>query len=193
MRNSRVYWMILAASLLAAAPLSAAGKNGSNPPAPDRIEVIAHLPLSVAPVIKLATGTHWQKDYLYVDYGPAGRVTILDVTNPAAPAAVGELDVPKQEAGGNLSAVVGNAALIASSPSAPAQETMPQTVTVMSFADPERPKVARQFSGVTSMLKDNSRGLIYLVNSEGLWVLRVEPATDVQLEREYAQYVLYNR
>jgi len=69
---------------------------------------------------------------------------------------------------------------------------MKQTVTVLSFADPEHPTVARQFSGVTFMLKDASRGLIYLVNSDGLWVLRVEPATDIQLQKEYEHYVLYN-
>jgi len=79
-----------------------------------------------------------------------------------------QLDVPKQEAGGSLNTIVGIAALIAS-PAAPTRQPMKQTVTVLSFADPEHPAVARQFSGVTSMLKDTSRGLIYLVNSDGLW------------------------
>jgi hypothetical protein len=65
-------------------------------------------------------------------------------------------------------------------------------VTILSFADPEHPAVARQFLGVTSMLKDTSRGLIYLVNSDGLWVLRVEPAADIELQKEYEHYVLYN-
>ena len=64
---------------------------------------------------------------------------------------------------------------------------------MLSFADPEHPTVVRQFLGVIAMLKDTSRDLIYLINSDGLWVLRVEPATDVQLEKQYARYVLYNR
>ena len=38
------------------------------------------------------------------------------------------------------------------------------------------------------MLKDTSRGLIYLVNFDGLWVLRLEPATDIQLEKEYLHH-----
>jgi hypothetical protein len=42
------------------------------------------------------------------------------------------------------------------------------------------------------MLKDTSRGLIYLVNSDGLWVLRLEPAADIQLQKAYEHYVLYN-
>jgi hypothetical protein len=186
--------MILGASLLVGiARPAAAEKGGFTPPAPDRIDVIAHFPLSGGPVTHLTVGAHWQNNYLYLDRGGESPVSILDVTNPAAPAAAGELDVPKEEAGGKLSAVVGTAALIASSPSAAAQQATKQIVTILSFADPEHPTVVRQFPGVTAMLKDTSRDLIYLINSDGLWVLRVEPATDVQLEKQYARYVLYNR
>lgn len=193
MRNARFYWMVLSAGLLVCTPqLGAAGKSGSTPPAPDRIDVIAHSPLSGGPVTQLTIGTHRRKNYLYLNHGLTGAVTILDVTNPAAPTDAGELDVPKQEAGGNLSAIMGTAALIASSPSAPTEQTTPQTVTVMNFADPEHPAVSRQFPAVTSMLKDTSRGLIYLVNSDGLWVLRMNAPSDVSLEKQYEDYVLYN-
>jgi hypothetical protein len=192
MRNTRMYLMIVSVSLLIGAPrLTAAGKGGSTPPEPDRIDVIAHFPLSAGIVTQLTTGTHWRKYYLYVDHGPAGPVTVLDVTNPAAPVPAGQLDVPKQEAGGKLSTIVGSAALI-TSPSEPTERSIDQTVTILSFADPEHPAVARQFLGVTSMLKDTSRGLIYLANSDGLWVLRVKPAADIELQKEYEHYVLYN-
>jgi hypothetical protein len=191
MRNTRMYLAIIGVSLLTAVPrLTAAGKRAS--PGTDRIDVIAHFPLSGGAVTQLTTGTHWQKYYLYVDHSPTGPVTVLDVTNPAAPVSAGELDVPRPEAGGKLSTVVGNAALI-TSPSEPTEQSINRTVTILSFADPEHPAVARQFPGVTSMLKDTSRGLVYLVNSDGLWVLRLEPATDMQLEKEYEHYVLYDR
>ena len=76
--------MLLGASLLVADPrLGAAGKSGSTSVAPDRIDVIAQVPLSGGPVTQLTTGAHWRKNYLYLDHGPAGQVTILDVTNPA--------------------------------------------------------------------------------------------------------------
>lgn len=102
----------------------------------------------------------------------------------------GELDIPLAEAGGRLSAAVGTAELVTSSP--PGATPEKQTVTVLSFADPEHPSVVRQFSGVTAMVNDDARGLIYLADSGGLRVLRAEPATDVELEREYVEYVLYD-
>ena len=168
----------------------ATGRDNAAPPLPDRLAVVAHFPLAGGPVTQLTTGTHWQKDCLYADHGAAGPVTIVDVTNPAAPAAAGELDVPAAEAGGSLSAVVRTTALVTSSP--PGTTPEKQTVTVLSFADPEHPSVVRQFAGVTAMLNDDARGLIYLADSGGLWALRAEPATDVELEREYAEYVLYD-
>jgi hypothetical protein len=177
---------VLCATLLAMAPL-VAGKEGPTAPSTDHIDVIAHIPLSGGPVVQLSSGTYWRRNYLYLGRGTGKAVTILDVTDPTAPKAAETLDLPKWQANENVSAVVGNAVLVTSSPSEPA----PQTVTILSFADPEHPKVARQFSGVTSMLKDTSRGLVYLANSEGLWVLRLDPATDVDLDKEYQNYLLY--
>jgi len=138
--------------------------------------------------VQLTPSVHWRRNYLYLGHDSESPVTILDVTDPTAPKAVGTLDLPMQEANGNVSTVVGNAVLVASSTSPPA----PETVTILNFADSEHPKVARQFSGVTSMLEDSSRGLIYLANAEGLWVLRPVPATDTELEKEYEEYILYS-
>jgi hypothetical protein len=64
---------------------------------------------------------------------------------------------------------------------------------LVSFADPAHPKVVRQFSGVTCLLKDSARSLIYLTNGEGLWVLRESPATDIELQKQYEHDVIYNR
>lgn len=189
MQDTRSYGMMLAVGLLLSAPFLATAHSSRTTPEPDRIDVIAQVPLPGGPVAQLTSGTHWRRDYLYADHGSHSAVTVLDVTNPAAPAVVRQLDIPKQESGGDLRAVVGTAALISSSPATPTR----QTVTIMSFADPEKPKVVQQFSGVTSTLKDTSRGLIYLVNPEGLWILRMEPATDVELQKEYDNYVRYNR
>jgi len=192
MLSVRLFWRMVCAGLLAGAPGLTAARRTATASAPDRIDVIAHIPLSGGPVTQLTAGAHWQKNYLYVDHGSNSPVAVLDVTNPAAPATAGELEVPKQEAGGTLSAVVGTAALMTSAAPAPMQQTAAETVSILSFAEPQHPTVARRFPGVTAMLKDSARDLIYLADSNSLWVLRVEPATDPQLDEEYAQYVLYD-
>jgi hypothetical protein len=160
-------------------------------PAPDRISVIGHVPLR-GPATELAVASHWRKDFLYVIYGPTGPVTVFDVTNPAAPVAVSQLEVPKQAVGGEVNAIVGTAAVVTTSPNQASTPVKTRTVTVLSFADPERPVVTRQFSGVTAILKDPHRGLIYLTNGEGLWLLQGQPGADKELEQEYDHYVLYS-
>lgn len=46
-----------------------------------------------------------------------------------------------------------------------------ETVKILDLSDPAHPKVLQTFTGVTSILQDPSRGLIYLANSDGLWNL----------------------
>ena len=44
----------------------------------------------------------------------------------------------------------------------------------MDFSDPQHPKVAREFTGVTAMSRDDRRGLIFLTNDQGLSILAPE-------------------
>lgn len=129
MRHAIAY-SVLCTALLAAAPFLA-GKDIQTPSGNDRIDVIAHIPLSGGPVVQLTPSVHWRRNYLYLGHGSESPVTILDVTDPTAPKAVGTLDLPMQEANGNVSTVVGNAVLVASSTSPPA----PETVTILNFAE----------------------------------------------------------
>ena len=136
MSKTRVYWMILCVGMFVGALRmnAAAMKSKSPQPSADRIDVIAHIPLSGTPVTQLAVATHWQKDYLYVDHGATGPVAVMDVTNPSAPAAAGELYVPQQQAGARLSAVVGAAALVTSGPALPTRN-----VRLSCVSSPELP------------------------------------------------------
>jgi hypothetical protein len=47
-----------------------------------------------------------------------------------------------------------------------------ETVRVLDLSDPKNPKTLETFNKVTSILPDGGRGLIYLTNNEGLWILR---------------------
>jgi hypothetical protein len=66
-------------------------------------------------------------------------------------------------------------------------------VRIISFADFERPKVTREFAAVTAIGRDEERGLVFLANPEGIWILKEQAAEDPAVEAAYANYVLYDR
>jgi len=47
-----------------------------------------------------------------------------------------------------------------------------ETVKILDLSDPDHPKTLQTFKNVTSLLGDGGRGIIYLANDEGLWVLK---------------------
>jgi hypothetical protein len=68
----------------------------------------------------------------------------------------------------------------------------PQTIRIMDLSDPRHPKVAREFAGVTAIGADDRRGLIFLANPEGVWILQQSVAQDPEVEKAYAHHVLYD-
>jgi len=89
----------------------------------------------------------------------------------------------------NLVAVTGNAALVAATANNATAGT-PQTFRIMSFTDPLRPAVKQEFSGVTAMARDDKRGLIFLANAEGVWILQEKYAMDPSYEKEWEHMML---
>jgi hypothetical protein len=104
---------------------------------------------------------------------------------------LGNVTYPGGAGAANLTAVAGTAALVAGESSPQAAANAPQTMRIMDFSDPNHPKVAREFPGVTAVSKDERRGLIFIANAEGIWILRQRLAEDPDVEKTYADYVLY--
>jgi hypothetical protein len=182
-----------AAIILAILPgLSAARKAKSTPSsaAADSIAVVGHMELARGPVVNLVTAVHWRRNFLYIEHGAEGAVTIVDVSNPAEPKASGEFVPPAGSAPFHLDEVTGTAAMFTGAATPHAQA--PQTVVIMNFEDPAHPRIEREFSHVSCLIKDAARGLIYLTNEEGLWVLRPTPAPDRRFEEEYDKYIRYS-
>ena len=174
--------------------LSAAPKNKKGSPPPETkgsIEVIGHLQLPPGPAVSLMTAVHWRRNYLYVEHGSQGAVTVVDVTDPRAPKAAGEFVPPPGSAPLHVGEVEGNAAMFTAAQPAPGTQA-PESVTIMSFDDPAHPRIVRQFSHVACLLKDARRSLTYLVNDEGLWLLYSNPGRDRELEEEYDRYLRYS-
>ena len=116
-------------------------------------------------------------------------MTLIDTTKASRPAVLAEVAYPSTGSG-NLVVVSGTAALVTSG-GAP-QPATPQNIRILDFSDPRNPKVAREFNGVTAINRDDRRGLIFLANSDGLWILHQSRADDPEVEKAYAHHVIYD-
>jgi hypothetical protein len=157
------------------APLGAKDKKPKSPPQ-DSIEVVAHIALTTGPVLRLLTTDHYSSHYLYAEHGAGAPVTLIDTTTVNHPAVLAEVAYPSSGSD-SLLVVSGTAALITSG-GAP-QPSAPQTIRILDFSDPRNPKVAREFTGVTAINRDDRRGLIFLANADGVWILHQSRADEI--------------
>ncbi len=155
----------------------------------DQIQVVGHVAIS-GPITQLLPTQHFSSFYLYAEHEPGKALTLIDVTKANDPTVVNSLPYPADAASGNLVAVAGMAGL-AVDRQGPSKPARPSVVRIMNFADPSHPKVAREFAGVTAITTDNRRRLIFLADSEGIWILREHFAEDPGIVQEYSDYVQY--
>ncbi len=182
---------VCATALLASIPsaLQAKGHKRNDPPQ-DGIEVVAHLPLTSGTVTHFVETQHYRRNYLYAE-GGGNTVTLIDVTDIARPTVVSTLSPSSGAA--NVVTAAGTAALVAESPAATTTPANGQTFRIMSFADPLHPTVKQEFANVSAMSRDESRGVIFLANTQGVWILRETLAMDPEFEREWEHMALDNR
>ena len=184
---------VIGAALLA---VSGAGqaktKKVKSPPEDphDEIEVVGHIPFTKGPVRRFLATQHYSSYYLYAEHEGSNEVTLIDITKAAQPAVLGDVAYSPSGDRASISAVAGTAALVTSELPAQAQAT-PQTIRLMDFSDPQHPKVTREFSGITAMDRDDGRGLIFLANADGIWILHQSLAEDPEVKRAYEYYVMY--
>jgi hypothetical protein len=168
--------------------LYGAERDNPKPAMQDRIVVIGHLPLTDTSVSGIDTSGRWERNYLELNDDIDKKITLVDVTDPAHPVIVRELTAPEQYGEPTVESMVGNVALVADAPAA--RPATPKSVAILDFSDPSHPITERTFEKVTA-LKKAAGGLIYLVDSGGLWILKQYSAPDSKLEAAYKQYVLY--
>jgi hypothetical protein len=189
-RNLRHLSIFSVSLLISVATVGAKDKHRkTQPDAPqDQISVVAHLPLTGGAVTRFLTTEHYRRDYLYAEHESGKTVTLIDVTKLNSPAVLADMTYPT---GGsdNLVAVTGNAALVAASNNNVSSMT-PQTFRIMNFTDPLHPAVKQEFAGVTAMARDEKRGLIFLANADGVWILQEQLAMDPAYEKEWEHMML---
>jgi hypothetical protein len=139
-------------------------------------KVIAHLPLQEAPGNEMLLQNKGDKLYLYVQKSSKQGFTVIDVTKPAVPSLV-NVSAPSSDAPAGKLEMAGPDVALAEVPDKNTKGVLrntdnpTETVKILDLSDPAHPKVLKTFSNVTSILQDPSRGLIYLANNEGLWIL----------------------
>ena len=172
--------------LLVPGALAKKDKSKDKQPKAPTARVVAHLPLEGSVARQMFLQAQGGKQYLYVDQGAKEGYTVVDVTKPSQPTVVKHVDSGKLR-------VVGSGLAITETPegennSKTVAKSHPPTesVKVLDTSDPANPKTVQTFNGVTSILQDNGRNLVYLTNDEGLWVLSNPPERVMQPERRKA-------
>jgi hypothetical protein len=164
--------IFLAAMALVSVPTVVANTKPTEVPA----KVIAHLPLQEAPGTEMLLQSKGDKDYLYVQKASKKGFMVIDVTKPSLPSLLRVSARSNEAAAGNLE-MAGNDVALAEIPDRNSKgiirstDNPTQTVKILDLSDPEHPTVLQTFVGVTSVLQDPGRALIYLANSDGLWIL----------------------
>jgi hypothetical protein len=158
--------------------------------------VIAHLPLPGSPVSQTFLQQQGNKQYLYIQQTSKQDFMVVDVTQPEHPDVVKAAGSADKGSGEKLR-MVGSGLALAETPdssaaggtrhelapakAAPAAGDHPaESVRVLDLSDPANPRTLQTFDGVSSILADDARNLIYITNGDGLWILRhkqPKPAT----------------
>jgi hypothetical protein len=149
----------------------------NNQPTEVPAKVIAHLRLKEAPGAEMLLQTKGDKQYLYVQKASKQGFTVVDVTKPSVPSLVNTATSGSDPTAGKLQMVSPDVAIAAvpdknSKGVLHSSDNPTETVKILDLSDPAHPKVLQTFTGVTSTLQDPGRGLIYLANNDGLWILR---------------------
>jgi hypothetical protein len=193
MRSMYRPFVLLAALGAIALPLAAQTNSKKTKAAAkdprDSIEVVGHIPAANGPVARFLSTQHYSSYYLYAEHEAGRGVTMIDVTKVNKPSVLA--DMSSLPAGSdNLAVVAGTAALVSTEPVTAAPYAA-QTIRIMDFSDPQNPRVTREFAGVTATSRDDRRGLIFVANPEGIWILQQHLAEDPEVERAYAYSVVY--
>ncbi|MGB7434908.1 MAG: hypothetical protein WBR26_11320 [Candidatus Acidiferrum sp.] len=139
-------------------------------------KVIAHLSLEDGPGTQMLLQSKDDKKYLYVQKASKDGFTIVDVTTPQHPTVVRTSAATSSATAGKLE-MAGSGLALAVVPDKNAKGVLhntdnpTQTVNILDMSDPTHPKVIQTFKHVTSILQDPGRGLIFLANNDGLWIL----------------------
>jgi hypothetical protein len=138
----------------------------------EEIRVLANLPLKDMHVNQMFAQQWGEKYYLYLHRPSDDVYALVDVTKPDKPTLLNrdalKGTAPEGSVGPSPLAIT---ATQERESTKVATELPSQTVNFMDLSNPKSVKPIKTFKGVTSMYSDDARKLVYLVNSDGLWII----------------------
>jgi hypothetical protein len=173
-RNKAIAAAALLAGLAAISP-NARAKHRAAPSTSEPASVIAHLPLPGITVHQLELQQNGNKQYLYIEELSKNGFAIVDVTKPGQPDVIKSEAWPNNASAGKLQLVSGRLALAEAPDTRTETVLRTETLKVLDLSDPANPRTILTFAGVTSTLADDVHNLVYITNSEGLWILKHQP------------------
>lgn len=186
LRRAVLQSCVMICSILVA--LGSASQQPEPKPTDVPATVIAHLPLPQATGSQMLLQKENAKQYLYVQQAAKQGFMIVDVSRPEKPSLLKRTAEQTQSTAGNLQMVSPEVAIAEApekTPTTLTSQTHPtETVRVLDLSDPRNPKTLETFNKVTSFLPDGGRGLIYLTNNEGLWILRYNRPAPLEPSRK---------
>ncbi len=153
------------------------------------IYLIGHLPLLETTVSRITAASDPSRQLLQLTDSVHGTLTVVDVAQPARPKLLGQSKLPGELAHANVQVRMGDSALLTVSENDSPAHADPQSLTLVSFADPSNPKTLQTFEGVTAVWSDRERELVYLSNADGLWILEVYSAADKRAEEQFDEMI----
>jgi hypothetical protein len=137
-------------------------------------KVIAHLPLPGG-ARQMFSQQEGSRQFLYVQQSPKQGVTVIDVTKPELPKVVNRVpleNLTMVSFGLAVSEAPENSATGGSlgdgTAEGPPGSGVREPVRVLDVSDRAHPRTVRNFDGVTSILQDLARNLLYVANGDGV-------------------------
>lgn len=178
-------WKFFAATaaLIFATPEVFIAQPAAASPKQEQVSVVGHLALEGIQVKNIFLQQRGDKTYLFLRRVDKNAFAIVDVSDPAKPAVIDRNALAERKGSSVDLPAYGSGLAIAFVPDvdsgssvAPAtnQVASPPTesIRLIDLTDPEHPKVLRTFKRVASVATDEGRKLIFVLNDEGLWIVR---------------------
>lgn len=137
-------------------------------------EVVAHVPLGSGATSQMFTRRDNKgRLYLYALHANGEAVSVVDITNATKPQLITQVPYPSPTGYGNIQTIGVNTALVETVDQPPAAPiALPaKNLALLDISNPAAPNITLKFAGVTAVSRDDSRGLLFIANSEGLWVV----------------------